>query len=73
MSAPALVTEHLGFDEKLAEAQLSHASKEQHGRAYDRTSFLAQRRVMMEAYSQFLVQLQEGGAIVVPLIAGAKV
>ncbi len=68
-----LVTEHLGFDEKLAEAQLSHASKEQHGRAYDRTSFLAQRHVMMEAYSQFLVQLQEGGAIVVPLIAGAKV
>ena len=68
-----LVTEHLGFDEKLAEAQLSHASKEQHGRAYDRTSYLAQRRVMMEAYSQFLVQLQEGRANVVPMIAGAKV
>ncbi|PSL13009.1 tyrosine-type recombinase/integrase [Shimia abyssi] len=68
-----LVTERLGFEEKLAEAQLSHASKEQHGRAYDRTSYFAQRRVMMEAYSQFLVQLQEARANVVPMIAGAKV
>lgn len=52
---------------------MSHASKEQHGRAYDRTSFLAQRRVMMEAYSQFLVQLQKGRANVVPMLVKAKV
>ncbi|NOD97180.1 integrase arm-type DNA-binding domain-containing protein [Ruegeria sp. HKCCD6228] len=68
-----LVVEKLAFPKEHAEAQLSHASKEQHGRAYDRTIFLAQRRVMMEAYSQFLVQLQEGRANVVPMIAGARV
>ncbi|MBO9410826.1 MULTISPECIES: integrase arm-type DNA-binding domain-containing protein [unclassified Ruegeria] len=68
-----LVVERLGFDKEHAEAQLSHASKEQHGRAYDRTIFLGKRRVMMEAYSQFLVQLQASRANVVPMIAAAKV
>jgi integrase len=52
-----LVVEDLGYAPHLAEAQLSHISKEQLGRAYDRTSFLEERRVMMEAWSEYINNL----------------
>ncbi len=63
-----LVVERLKFGRDLAEAQLSHTSKEVHGRAYDRTLLLDERREMMSAWSQWLLDLQSGASNVVPMM-----
>ena len=45
--ARTLIRERLGFDADVIEAHLAHASKEELGAAYDRTTFLDQRRQMV--------------------------
>ena len=42
----------------LIEHQLSHAVKDPNGRAYDRTSFLPERRIIMQLWSDYLEQIR---------------
>lgn len=47
----------------LIEHQLSHAVKDPNGRAYDRTSFLPERRVIMQLWSDYLDQIRTGSVV----------
>lgn len=62
-----LVVEVLKHDPIHAEAQLSHASKEKHGRAYDRAIYLDERRVMMASWSSWVEDLRTADGNVVVL------
>lgn len=53
-TARTLGAEALGFRPDLLEHQLAHAVKNPLGRAYDRTSFLAERREMMQLWADYL-------------------
>lgn len=64
--ARTVLEEQLGWNEKPVELQLAHAVKNAHGRAYDRTSHLAERRRMMQVWSDYLDGLKQG-AKVIPL------
>lgn len=50
--------EVLGFRVDLIETQLAHAVKDPNGRAYNRTTFLAERREMMQRWSDYLDSLK---------------
>lgn len=57
-TARTMIVEHLGFDETIVEAQLAHAVKDALGRAYNRAEFLEPRRVMMQAWADYLDKLR---------------
>lgn len=57
-TARTLIVEKLGFDESLVEQQLAHRVRDMHGRAYNRTVFLDERRVMMQAWADYLESLK---------------
>jgi integrase len=57
-TARTLLDEVLGYRVDLIEAQLAHAVKDANGRAYNRTSFLADRRKMMQAWADYLDKLR---------------
>lgn len=59
-TARTLVEEVLGYDSAVPEAQLAHSVKEAHGRAYNRTEFLAQRRKMLQDWADYLDNLRLG-------------
>lgn len=50
----------------MIEAQLAHTGQITHGGAYDRATHLDERRVMMQAWEDYLDRLAKG-ADVVPL------
>ncbi|NLI79533.1 MAG: integrase arm-type DNA-binding domain-containing protein [Candidatus Riflebacteria bacterium] len=52
--------EVLGFRPELLEHQLAHAVRGPLGRAYDRTTFLPERKDMMERWAQYLSELAAG-------------
>ena len=58
--------EVLGFRPDFIEHQLAHAVRDPNGRAYNRTAHLAERRKMMQSWSDYLDQLKTG-AEVIPL------
>lgn len=53
-TARTIGAEVLGFRPDLLEHQLAHTVKNPLGRAYDRTSFLPQRREMMQTWADYL-------------------
>jgi len=57
-TARTLLDEVLGYRVDLIEAQLAHAVKDANGRAYNRTSFLAERRKMMQGWADYLDKLR---------------
>lgn len=59
-TARTLIEEKLGYDSVVPEAQLAHSVKEAHGRAYNRTEFLAQRRKMLQDWADYLDNLRLG-------------
>ena len=61
--------ERLGVDMDVLEAQLAHAKKGDVQKAYDRTQFLDQRRIVMQAWADYLDALRTG-ANVVPMRKG---
>lgn len=67
-TARTMLAERLEFDPLVIEAQLAHAVKDANGRAYNRTTYLAQRTVMMQHWADFLDKLATG-AEVIPLRA----
>ncbi|WP_394211215.1 tyrosine-type recombinase/integrase [Psychrobacter piscatorii] len=58
-TARTLIVEKLGFPEALVEQQLAHRVRDMHGRAYNRTVFLPERKVMMQAWADYLDKLKE--------------
>jgi integrase len=56
--ARTILDETLGFRPDYVEHQLGHAVKDPNGRAYNRTSFLPERRAMMQAWADYLDSLK---------------
>jgi hypothetical protein len=53
-----MLAERLDCDPILIEAQLAHAVKDANGRAYNRTTYLQQRRGMMQRWANYLDELR---------------
>lgn len=66
--ARTIIGEHLDIDDDVIEAQLAHGKAGPLGMAYDRTTYMAQRRAMMVEWADYLEKLR-AGADVVPLRA----
>jgi integrase len=62
--ARTILDEVLGFRPDFIEHQLAHAVKDPNGRAYNRTAHLAQRRKMMQAWSDYLDTLRMNANVV---------
>ena len=62
--ARTLLDEVLGFRPDYIEHQLGHAVRDANGRAYNRTSFLAERRRMMQAWADYLDGLKHGAEVI---------
>ncbi len=56
--ARTLLDEVLGFRPDFIEHQLAHAVRDPNGRAYNRTAHLAERKVMMQAWADYLEGLK---------------
>jgi integrase len=63
--ARTMLAERLSVDEAIIEAQLAHAVPDALGRAYNRTQYLAQRRMMMQQWADYLDQLRAGEPVAV--------
>ena len=61
--ARTIAAERLGIPPEVLEAQLAHAVPEAHGRAYNRTKYLAQRRETMAQWADYLDSLRAGAAV----------
>lgn len=57
-TARTLLDEELKFPAHLVEHQLAHAVRDPNGRAYNRTSFLPERKEMMQRWSDYLDELK---------------
>ena len=62
-SARTMLDEQLGYPAHLIEHQLAHAVKDANGRAYNRTSHLADRKEMMQNWAEYLDNLTAGAAV----------
>lgn len=58
--ARTLLSERLRFPDNIIEHQLAHQVRDVHGRAYNRTSFLEDRKVMMQHWANYLDNLKKG-------------
>ena len=58
--ARTLLSERLRFPDNIIEHQLAHQVRDVHGRAYNRTSFLEDRKVMMQHWANYLDNLRKG-------------
>jgi len=58
--ARTILDEVLGFRPDYIEHQLAHAVRDPNGRAYNRTAHLAERRVMMQEWADYLDKLKGG-------------
>lgn len=59
--------ERLGIAADVLEAQLAHAKKDEIQKAYDRTTFLAERTVAMQQWADYLDTIRQDAGTVVPL------
>lgn len=60
--ARTVLDEILGFRADLIEHQLAHAVRDPNGRAYNRATFLAERREMMQKWADYLDALRRADA-----------
>jgi integrase len=61
-TARTLLVERLGFPVEIVEMQLAHQVRDVHGRAYNRTQWLEQRRRMMSDWDAYLENLRKDHA-----------
>ena len=64
--ARTMIRQELHLEAEYIELQLAHATKSQNGTAYDRVSFLPERKRMMQLWADYLDRLKTG-AKVIPL------
>lgn len=62
--ARTLLAERLRYDDAIIEHQLAHQVRDVHGRAYNRTTFLDDRKIMMQHWADYLDNLKAGQDIV---------
>ena len=62
--ARTIIDEELHGRVELIEHQLSHAVKDPNGRAYNRTSHLAERKKMMQLWADYLDGLKQGEKVI---------
>jgi integrase len=62
-TARTLLAEVLDFDPLVIEAQLAHAVRDANGRAYNRTTYINQRRDMMQRWADYLDKLAAGATV----------
>ncbi|MNR59395.1 Prophage CP4-57 integrase [compost metagenome] len=55
-----MIREYLGWEPDVIERHLAHVSDEELGGSYDRTTFLAQRKTMVQEWADFLDNLEAG-------------
>lgn len=61
--AMGVIKERLGYRHEVVDRQLSHASGDVYGEAYDRAQFLDERKVMMQHYANYLDNVTTGKVI----------
>ena len=61
--AMGVIKERLGYRHEVIDRQLSHASGDAYGEAYDRAKFLDERKVMMQQYADYLDNVASGKVI----------
>lgn len=64
--ARTVIDEELKIRPDFIEHQLAHAVRDPNGRAYNRTSFLPERRDMMQRWADYLDTLKDGTGTVLP-------
>ncbi|MCL1483654.1 MULTISPECIES: integrase arm-type DNA-binding domain-containing protein [unclassified Marinobacter] len=62
--AKTVLTERLSFRTEIIEMQMAHRVRDVHGRAYNRTTWLPERREMMQQWADYLDNLRTGGNVV---------
>ncbi len=62
--ARTILHERLNIDPHIIEHQLAHSVPDSLGRAYNRTKFLDQRKVMMQTWADYLENLKAGAEII---------
>jgi integrase len=62
--ARTILDEVLGFRPDFIEHQLAHAVRDANGRAYNRTSHLAERHKMMQRWADYLDSLKNGAQVI---------
>lgn len=62
--AKTVLTERLNFRTEIIEMQMAHRVRDVHGRAYNRTTWLPERRDMMQQWADYLDSLKAGGNVV---------
>lgn len=60
--ARTMIAERLGYPEGVIELQLAHQVRDIHGHAYNRTSFLEDRKRMMQDWADYLDKLKDLGS-----------
>tara|TARA_R110002074_G_scaffold43516_2_gene113378 strand:- start:10377 stop:11609 length:1233 start_codon:yes stop_codon:yes gene_type:complete len=70
--ARTVLTERLGFPAEIVEMQLAHKVKDMHGRAYNRTTWLPERRRMMQQWADYLDNLKNPENNVTPIHKAAN-
>lgn len=71
-TARTILEEELGWEPKFMEAQLAHSVPDALGEAYNRTKFLAMRKVMMQTWADYLDKLKNGASSVASLQLAAN-
>lgn len=61
--AMSTIKERLGFRHEVVDRQLAHAQKDKVASAYDRAQFLAERKVMMQDWSNFIDGAARGNVV----------
>ncbi|MFZ6649760.1 tyrosine-type recombinase/integrase [Undibacterium sp. TJN25] len=61
--AMGVIKERLGYRHEVVDRQLSHASGDTYGEAYDRALFFDERKVMMQRYADYLEAIEAGKVI----------
>jgi hypothetical protein len=54
------IKERLGYRHEVVDRQLAHAQRDKVAAAYDRAQFLAERRVMMQEWADFIDSIASG-------------
>lgn len=63
-TARSFLSERLGFRPEVIELQLAHTVPDALGRAYNRALHLDERRRMMQAWADYLAEIERGGRVV---------
>lgn len=61
--AMGVIKERLGYRHEVVDRQLSHASGDTYGEAYDRAMFLDERKIMMQQYADYLDNAARGNLV----------